>query len=224
MTAPGPPAPPAGGEACRGPSGRCVGRRPRAVLGGVHPSSGRASPASTRVPPVLSGPWIRVATALVVFAFLAGCSNGDQTSDMTRDAAIYRSVIIDVVDRSGVDLQGEGDLPVLFVEALGPDGIPLEVQVELVSGFVEEYEIRFIDDFDEAVEAELPGLPVREGSLLIGLGDVDVEETAEVHSEVYLRTDDVRGFGYTLVDLGGLRWDIVGGPVDAEADGLTPTP
>ncbi len=173
---------------------------------------------------MMGGSWARRSMALVAFWLLAGCGNGDQPDETARDAAIYRSVLTDIVDRSGVEFDGDEDLPVLYIEALGPDGIPLEVQVEVVGAFVEQYEIRFIDAFEEAVDAELPDLPVPEGALLIGLGDIDVEVTAEVHSEVYLRIDEVRGFDYTLVDFGGQRWDIVGSPTETEAEGLVPTP
>ena len=169
-----------------------------------------------------SGPWARLATALAVVWLLSGCTEGDETDDSARDAAIYRSVIVDLVDRSGVELESDEDLPLIYVEAIGPDGIPLAVQIEVVGGLVEQYEIRFIDHLDEAIEAELPGSPVRDGSLLIGLGDVDIDRLAEVHAEVYRRDDDIRGFGFTLEEVEELRWDVVDTPVDVEPDGLVP--
>ncbi len=162
--------------------------------------------------------------ALVALWLLAGCGGGDQPDHMDRDAAIYRAVLIDLVDRSGVELESMEDLPVLYIEALGPDGIPLEVQVEVVGGFVEQYEVRFIDTYEEAVDVELPGLPVPEGALLIGLGDIDVSTAAEVNGEFYLRADEARGYGYTLSIRDGHRWEIVGDPIETEAEGLVPTP
>ncbi len=173
------------------------------------------------------GRWARrswLATVLVAFGLLSGCANGGESDHTVRDAAIYRSVVIDLVDRSEADLEPSEDLPVLFIEALGVDGIPLQVQVEVVAGFVEQYEIRFIDQFDEAVEIDLPGQPVRPQSLLIGLGDIDVDETAEVHSELYLSVDDIRGFSYTLVGADDGHWDVVGEPVDIEPEGLVARP
>lgn len=164
----------------------------------------------------------RLATVLVAFGLLTGCANGGESDNTVRDAAIYRAVVVDLVDRSRADLEPSEDLPVLFIEALGVDGIPLQVQVEVVAGFVEQYEIRFIDQFDEAVEVDLPGQPVRPQSLLIGLGDIDVDETAEVHSELYLSVDDIRGFSYTLVGADDGQWDVVGEPVDIEPEGLVP--
>ncbi len=163
-----------------------------------------------------------LATAVAALGLLSGCVN--ETDDSARDAAIYRSIILDVVDRSGIELDGAEQPPVLFVEALGPDDIPLRVQVDVIGVLLERYEIRFIDDRDEAVEIDLPGLPVRAGSLLIGLGGIDVDETAEVRTELYLRIDDVHGFGYTLRDAGDGHWDIVDSPVSIEPEGLVPGP
>lgn len=161
-----------------------------------------------------------LATALVVLSLLSGCANGGEPDHTVRDAAIYRSVVIDLVDRSQADLDPSDALPVLFIEALGANGIPLKVQVEIVAGFVDQYEIRFIDHRDEAIEVDLPGQPVRDQSLLVGLGDIDVDETAEVQSELYLSVDDVRGFSYTLVGEDDGQWEVVGEPVDVEPKGL----
>lgn len=150
---------------------------------------------------------------------LCGCANGTEADNTTRDAAVYRSIIIDVLDRSGVDLDDSENLPVLFIEAFDADGIALEVQVEVVNGFVEQYEIRFIDDRDEAIDVELPGLPVRANSLLIGLGQIVHNETIDVRTEVYLSTDAVRAYRYTLAGLDG-GWETVGAPDEIEPEGF----
>lgn len=190
---------------------------PEPATGGV------ASELRSPVGPVLSSArWRRLATALVALGLISGCTDGGEAEETTRDAAIYRSVIVDVVDRSGVELDETEGLPVLFIESLSPDGIPLQVQVGVVGGLVEEYEIRFIDHLDEAVENDLPTVPVRAGSLLIGLGDIDIDGTAEVHSELYRQLDDVRGFSYTLTRIDDDRWDVVGSPLDVEPEGLVP--
>lgn len=165
-----------------------------------------------------------LATAVAALGLLSGCVDSNETDDSAPDAAIYRSIILDVVDRSGIELDGAEQPPVLFVEALGPDEIPLRVQVDVIGGLIEQYEIRFIDDRDEAVEIDLPALPVRAGSLLIGLGGIDVDETAEVRTELYLRIDDVQGFDYTLRDAGDGDWDVVDSPVEVEPEGLVPGP
>ncbi len=126
------------------------------------------------------------AAAVLLALALAACGS-DQVDDPAQDdAEIYRTVIGDLVARSGVTFPQSDDPPVLYVEALGVDGIDLEIQVELVTAWVERYDIRFIDDRGEAVDPDIEGFPVREGSLLLGLGPITRDGTAEVRGETYL--------------------------------------
>ncbi len=163
----------------------------------------------------------RLAAALGSLALLAGCVNGtDADEDTVRDAAIYRSVITDLVARSGADLDGSAGLSVVFVEAFSADGIPLPVQVEVVTGLGDRYEIRFVDDRAEAVDVDLPGAPVRLDSLLVGLGPLVVDDTAKLRGELYLAADDVQAYDYTLVSGANDEWNIVDSPVEIEPEGF----
>ena len=162
---------------------------------------------------------LRLAAVLVVASVLIGCGSSTEVDDTARNAAIYRSVIVDVVDRSGVVLDGVDGLPVLFIEAFDADGIALEVQVEVVSSFIEQYEIRFIDHRDEAVEIDLDGLPVRANSLLIGLGPIVADGTINVRGELYLSTYAVSAYRYTLEGRGD-TYSIIGVPEEIEPEGL----
>lgn len=167
---------------------------------------------------------ISAAYMAMVFALvgvLSGCTNNPEVDNTPRNAAIYRSVIADVVDRSDVELDGSEDLPVLFIEAFDPDGVALEVQVEVVNSFIEQYEIRFIDDRDEAIVIDLEELPVRANSLLIGLGPIVLDGTVNVRSELYLSTDDVTAYRYTLTGRDD-RWATAGPPREIEAEGFVP--
>ena len=161
----------------------------------------------------------RLAAVFAVAAVLIGCVDNADSDDTARNAAIYRSVIADVVDRSGVVLDGVEDLPVVFIEAFDANGIALEVQVAVVSSFVEQYEIRFIDDRDEAVAMDLDGLPVRANSLLIGLGPIVLDGTVDVRSELYLSTDAVSAYRYTLAGRDD-RWPVVGAPEEIDPEGF----
>ena len=161
----------------------------------------------------------RLAAVFAVAGVLIGCVNSTDGDDTARNAAIYRSVIADVVDRSGVVQDDVEDLPVLFIEAFDADGIALEVQVEVVGSFIEQYEIRFIDDRDEAIEVDLAGLPVRANSFLIGLGPIVLDGTVDVRSELYLSTDAVSAFRYTLAGRDD-SWPIVGAPEEIEPEGF----
>ncbi len=167
-------------------------------------------------------PRLRLAVAVVALGLLSGCVNGSEPDQTARDASIYRSVIIDVADGSGIAVDSAEDVPVLFIESIGPDQIPLPIQADIVASLVERYEIRFIDNQDEAVEVDLPGSPVRPGSLLIGLGPIDIEGTAEVRSELYLSVDEVDGFRYTLVAAADDVWNVAGSPEPIEPEGLVP--
>lgn len=163
-------------------------------------------------------------SAAVVLGFLLTACGSDQVDDPAKDdAEIYRAVIGDLVARSGVAFPPSEDTPVLYVEALGVDGIELEIQVEVVTAWGERYDIRFIDDRSEAIDPDLQGLPVREGSLLLGLGRITRNGTAEVRGETYLSEADVRAFRYTLRPAGS-GWTIVGDPVAIEPEGLVTSP
>jgi hypothetical protein len=162
---------------------------------------------------------LRLTSVFALAGVLMGCVSDTAVDDTARNAAIYRSVIADVVDHSAVGLDSSDDLPVLFIEAFETDGITLEVQVEVVTSFIEQYEIRFIDDRDEALVDDLADLPVRANSVLIGLGAIILDGTADVRSERYLSTDVVSAYRYTLSGRDD-RWSIIGAPEEIEPEGF----
>lgn len=162
---------------------------------------------------------------LIGCSFLIGCTTGPSVDTTARDASIYEAVIIDLGERSGRSLdRDDGEAPVVFIETLGSDAIALETQVEVVAQLAETYEIRFIDDLDEAVEIDVEGWPVRSNSLLIGLGPIQVDDETEVRGEVYLRADDVRAFRYSLEARSDDTWTLARPPEKAEPEGFQPTP
>ena len=154
---------------------------------------------------------------------MVGCG-GDAGEDQTvRDAAVYRSVISDLVDRSAVVLDDSEQLPVLFVEGLASD-VPLELQVEVIADFAQRYEIRFIDELEEAIEADTTGRPVRSNSLLIGLGPIVGDTTASLRGELYLRDGKAKAYGYRLRASGDGNWAIVGDPEPIVPEGFAENP
>ena len=166
-------------------------------------------------------PALHLGAVLLVAGILLGCGSSSEVDDTARNAAIYQSVIVDVVDRSDVVLESVEDLPVLFIDAFDPGGIAIEVQVEIVSSFIDQYEIRFIDDRDEAVDLDLDDLPVRANSLLIGLGPIVLDGTIDVRGELYFSADAVSAYRYTLAGIGDI-WPIVGVPEEIEPEGFVP--
>lgn len=164
---------------------------------------------------------VRLAAVIAWLGLTTGCVSNAKVDNTARDASIYQSVIADVVDQSDGDVETSEDLPVLFIEAFDADGIPLEVQVEVVAGLVERYEVRFIDDRDEAIEVDLDGEPVRAGSFLIGLGPIVLDRAANVRSELYLSNDEVRAYRYTLTVGQDDIWEVVvGSPEQVEPEGF----
>ena len=168
---------------------------------------------------------VAVGLSVIVAAIglVVGCA-GDAVDDATaRDTAVYRSVVFDLVDRSTVVLDDSDQRPVLFVDALASE-VPLEVQVEVVSDFDQLFEVRFIDELDEAIEADTPGRSVRSNSLLIGLGPVVGDATASVRGELYLQDGEARAFRYRLTASGDGSWAIVGDPEPIVPEGFAENP
>ncbi|MFW2381616.1 MAG: hypothetical protein ACN4GZ_07655 [Acidimicrobiales bacterium] len=168
----------------------------------------------------LAGRWFTFAVAALL---LAGCpANGDDEAP-DRDASVYRGVINDIVKETSVQTEDPETLPTLFIEAFDPEGIPLEVQVELVAEFEERYAVRFIDDRIEATDIELPGSPVRPESLFLGLGPAVGDDTVNVRGELYFAETDIRAYRYTLNEQADQSWSIVGSPESVDPEGFVTT-
>ena len=164
-----------------------------------------------------------VAAAFALTVLSTGCVDNADSDNTIRDTAVYRAVIVDVVDRSGVDLDSSDELPTLFIEAFDADGIALEVQVEIINDLTEQYDVRFVDDREEALAPDLEDLPVRPNSLLIGLGPIVHDGTIDVRSELYVNSDEIRAYRYTLAGRDD-RWDLVGAPEEIRPEGFIAAP
>ncbi len=161
-----------------------------------------------------------VGVAMVgLIGLVVGCAGDVSEDDTARDVAVYRSVISDLVDRSAVVLDDSEQLPVLFVEGLAAD-VPLELQIEVIADFAPRYEIRFIDDLEEAIEADTSGRPVRSNSMLIGLGPVAGDTTASLRGELYIKDGEAKAFGYRLRESDDGSWLIIGDPEPIEPEGF----
>ena len=75
----------------------------------------------------------------MVLALLLTACPSDDSDETLRDVEVYRVVIAVLVGDFTPDPPAPDENPIVFVESFVPGGISLEVQVELVSVFSEEY-------------------------------------------------------------------------------------
>jgi len=146
-------------------------------------------------------------TAAVV---VSGCGDGGSRQDESV-AEIYSAAIRWLVD-DGRDARPSA-FDRVFIEAVDEEAIPLVVQTEVVSRLEDAIAVRFIDAREEAIDTSEPGDPVRDDSVLIGLGPVrDVEhQPLRVYADRYLNVRDVVAYEIGLEQTDG-RWQVAGEP------------
>ncbi|MEO1062179.1 MAG: hypothetical protein AAFZ07_12230 [Actinomycetota bacterium] len=152
---------------------------------------------------------------------LAGCA-GEVASQDDRESDIYAEALTWIVARPGV-ADPDDDRPV-YIEHLGPDGIPLDVQVELIAHFDEvDVSLRFVDARAEAVDETLDEMPVRDGSVLVGLGPISDDQPTELRAELYRDLDDITAYRFTLRRAGD-EWKLAEAPEIVDPEGLVADP
>ncbi len=105
---------------------------------------------------------------------------------------------------------------VVFVLPLDGRALPLQVQIEVVSAFADDYDIRFVDDVDAAIDEHAAHNPPQEGGLLIGLGPVTARSPHTTRIELYWSDEEVEGHLVTLASTDD-GWLVTGDePVNAE--------
>lgn len=150
---------------------------------------------------------------------LAGCVDSDGGSTRPGQADAYVVVLDWLLDRPEAVFGEDCGDDVVFVESIGSDDIPLEVQVDLIDHYADEIELRFIDARAEAVDEATDGKPVRGDCVLIGLGIVPDGVLIEVRGELYQTQHNVLGFQFDLA-AGGQRWSMLDEPTPVDAEGL----
>jgi len=138
-----------------------------------------------------------------------GCAGGTSAEDGSV-AAAYQVAVEWLVEEGG---DPGAPLPErVFIEAVGEDGIPLEVQAELVNELQDLMAVRFIDAREEAIELTEPGDPIREGGVLLGLGDVDADRSpVRLYADRYRDVHDVVAYEL-LLERRGRTWRLAEEP------------
>ena len=160
--------------------------------------------------------WLGVAVGSVCWLLISGCTRESEPGPSAGDA--YEVVLDWLMEQPEVRFGDQCDDNVVFIESLGSNEIELDVQVDVVNRYEDDFEIRFIDTRSEAIEGTQPDARVRDGCVLIGLGPVFHDETAEVGAEMY-HDADVAAYRFDLVQRSGV-WRLGGAPTRSDAVGL----
>lgn len=86
----------------------------------------------------------------------------------------------------------------MFVVPLDGQALPLAVQIEVVGAFADDYDVRFVDVVEAALDEHSASHAPQEGGLLIGLGPVTAEPPHTTRIELYRNADLVEGHLVTL--------------------------
>lgn len=98
--------------------------------------------------------------------------------------------------------------PVVYVVPVAGEALPLDTQIAVIDTLAETHDVRFVDDYDAAVDGNAEDDPPRDHGTLIGLGTVTEEAPHTVRVEVYRERDQVEGHLLTLEPEGD-RWVVV---------------
>ena len=159
------------------------------------------------------------AVAALLIVLLTGCPSSG-VEGPSREAAIYRVVIAHVADDYAPEPVEPDENPVLYVESFVSGGVSLQDQVELVAAFIDDYEVRFVDDRDEAVDDDLENRPVRPGGALLGLGAIVDNGVSSVRVELYADESDITAYRFSVRDSADSGWEIVGEPESVLPEGF----
>jgi len=140
--------------------------------------------------------WFFSAVAMLV---LTACPSGNNSADeTTRETKLYAAVISDLSNEFEVRELRPDREPVVYIESFDVEGVPLQVQVELVREFLDVYDIRFVDIRDEALDDEFVRLPVRTGGVLVGLAPIEDNDDTMIRAELYVDLTHVKAWQFSL--------------------------
>lgn len=117
-----------------------------------------------------------------------------------RAVEIYTAIIPPVAtyERSDLSVDEPLDVVVYIVERENVS-IGLEVQIDIVNALSDWADIRFIDEFDEAIDTGAENQPVRANSVLVGLGSIpDGTTSVTMGADRYEYADELLTFELEL--------------------------
>jgi len=157
----------------------------------------------------------RASTALcpigVAALVLAAVGCGDDSEADPRSvtpARVIVAAIRGVVDTGPSTTEPDAPTPIVYVVSVAENGIAPGAQADVASELRDEIDVRFADGRDEAIDEDSGGAPVRDGGVLLVIGEIPAEgRSIEVPIEVYLDEEDWRKALFTL-RFGGDEWSV----------------
>ena len=155
--------------------------------------------------------WPRVLLAIVALAAMSACDGGDDGDDPV-GAAGYTAVL----DEFLPPVPSDGYRPVVFVARLDEDPFALTDQVEMIAAVEEDFDLRFVDTIDAAVDDDDADGSPRDDGLLLGIGTIPSAAPHVVRVEIYRAASRVDAYKVTLTASDGV-WQVdTSEPVDPE--------
>jgi hypothetical protein len=132
-----------------------------------------------------------------------GCQDPDADAG-AKPADVYILLIRQALDTMPAP-EDPDVTPVVYVVGVGEHEIGATVQANVVEDLREEADVRFADERDEALEETDDGIRVRDGGVLLAIGEVPQELDArfDVEVEIYRSEADRSIRVLTLADRSG---------------------
>jgi hypothetical protein len=137
-----------------------------------------------------------VAAGLIAVSACGGDS-ADADDEISGIGEAYVAVLSTVLPDSTV--ADDEPLPVLYLWEFTEEPMSLDDQVVVIDHFDDTHDVRFVDQFEAAVDLDAPAEPPRDEGLLIGLGPIPVEPPHDVRVEIYESANAISAVLVTLV-------------------------
>ena len=111
--------------------------------------------------------------------------DGGSSEDLSRSAQVYVATIREVVGQQPPPDEPDA-LAVVYVMPVGETTIGADVQAEVIGELRDDADVRFADERAEAVEEDGEGEPVRDGGVLVAVGELTPDgDPVVMEVEVY---------------------------------------
>lgn len=135
----------------------------------------------------------RVAGLVLAMAIAPACDGDDEAPVPPPDASTYAAALAYFLPAPV-----EGEQPNVFVSPLD-EPLQLEQQVAVIDSLGEDYDVKFVDSFKDAIDLEADGRPPIDDGLLLGIATIPAEPPYVMRVESYRGEADVEAKVVTMV-------------------------